>query len=369
MWHFRKERHFLKNKYRLVENPFFLLNASPADPDQSILSRALDLKLLTGQDTQDAQNQLMHPGGRLDAEIGYLPGISDQDVRKVREYLEAAEQEAGPAHLPRAVPSAVPESCLAAANAVSAFMEHWPVEDSVSAAALCVTIVHRMMDLSDGKVQEDLNKDRAAAGRPLVLLSEISGRLAERRRELLAQAAWQCACLPPEEHLRLEYVLADAYTSRRNPLYRSPVLDELVCKDVVQTETPVIAEVTEALRAAETEYLDFLEKEEKSQKHRQKQKISAILWKMQQIDRIVQLLDIWDRKTTPERRITYEKGYTADVASQLFLECNAFMVKVWNEYHMGLDGRTVFRKMTEVFTDLTSDSRELLEKNRKIILA
>ena len=68
-----------------------ILQVSPTDPDQTILSSALELKLLTGLDTKEAQNQLLHPGGRIDAEIGYLPGVSRQEAQAVRVYLQAAE--------------------------------------------------------------------------------------------------------------------------------------------------------------------------------------------------------------------------------------------------------------------------------------
>ena len=374
----------MKNKDSLRENPFMLLQVSPADPDAVILSKALDLKLLTGMDTQEAEDELLQPGSRLGAEISYLPGLPETEAEKVRLFLQNAGETGNTAHrtdreMPYPVPDLISGPGLAEANLASAFLDYWPAADVESAAAMCRSIIMALQGVTAAGAFEAICADRMAAGRPLPDEDAVKSRLAGHRRELLARAAKRCEELPADQYLRLQEKLADAYCAPEDELGRSPLLDELVCVHLYQKELPAVSRITEEIQEKISRYHELHQSESareippalklsKNKKDKPSNSAEENKKKTQIIADICELLDAWDRLTISGRRISKAKGLSAKYSDEMFLSVHGFLVCLYNDYHDGWNGITLIRKIDEVFTDISPQYLELLQKNVKTLL-
>ena len=107
---------------KLPENPFAILGASPKDSRHALTEKADEAALIGGAQVDEALSALLQPNKRLQAELAYFPGASDDAARAFIEY-EAALSDGKQPKMP---PLTGLESPLAQANALAAFFSAWP---------------------------------------------------------------------------------------------------------------------------------------------------------------------------------------------------------------------------------------------------
>ena len=228
-----------KNRILLKDNPFYILRAMPTDRPEELIGRAEELELLTGVKTEDAQNALLHPKLRLEAEIAYFPRTSEEQVEAVRSYLESAGIEKNESASDRykggggPVPDFETSSVLAMYNGVNAFLAYWPVTDAASAAAACFCYAGIADHLSGREAMKELNADREEAGiEPCENAYEVSGKLRNHMAQTADELGRRCAKLKMSEELEILTILADAYADTEGEYCRSPSLDALVLRHI-----------------------------------------------------------------------------------------------------------------------------------------
>ena len=71
-----------------LQNPFYILNASPRDKRGRIMELSEERSLLTdSDDCAQASSNLINPRKRLSAEIAWLPGVSPKNTNAVVQWL------------------------------------------------------------------------------------------------------------------------------------------------------------------------------------------------------------------------------------------------------------------------------------------
>ena len=167
----------------LIDNPFAVLGAMPADDRMTLTNKADEAALLGGEDTEAALNQLMQMNRRIPAELAWLPGAGGAAVNAFTAYARLLSKEK-PARVP---PMDGIGTALAQANGLSPLFERWPADNPVLFEGLC-----RAMDgvLSRVTVKDTLraiNADRRAGGwEPVPDEQALAGPLNDRLRELCA---------------------------------------------------------------------------------------------------------------------------------------------------------------------------------------
>ncbi len=164
-------------------NPFFVLGMTPQDTRPALIARQAELALFDDDRSADeALARLLHPSGRLRAEIRWFPQTPAGALEPVRALLKSGG--AG------AVPRLDSPSVLAQFNFLRlAFSLNPPSEERECRAAINALAI--MADaLYPGQVTEEINGDRSEGGHALL---NGTGETEAELRLLLGDAAALCA--------------------------------------------------------------------------------------------------------------------------------------------------------------------------------
>ena len=353
------------NTHKLEQNPFFLLRATPRDNDQTILSKALDAKLLLGLDTKEAQNTLLNPAGRLESEIGFLPCVSNRDIEAVENWVKDRKV------LPEAIPVFEPESDLARLNGVFAFLEQWPVDDPESACAACFALAGICDGLTPLKAMKDLNEDRKDGKRELLThLPVVAQALEEHIHALCAALSQRCQELPSLQYRQLEENLSQAYCTPGNPYYRSPFLDKMVCLHLAHSARAQADEEKTIIEGVIDTFMEDAKKNCPGQDFAsvRSYQMKAGVWRSIEVKKLMEALQTWHTLTSPERAVFQTKGITSDDSSEMFETVHAFLCELNNTYKDYPDAKLLVSLIEEVFTDLSQNKIDLIRKNKAIIM-
>ena len=359
------------DKHLLTANPFYILGATPRDTDQVLIERSVDIKLLTGIDTHEAQEALLTPSGRLDAEISFLPGVDEDTIRNLRTRLEEKTDPSG--IFPAPVFDYQPDSALALLNGVSALLDTWPVFDAAGAAAAALCIAGICSMLKTSSVLEEINKDRKAGGREeLNNDSDILIRLKEHERELVSRLCGRSEELSLKEQTRIQELLTDTFCDSNSRYYRMRTLDEMVCVHLAHKTGGERAKLEKKIREGIKEYRET-EKNNYTGEKGDADKVRARI-----INDLQKDLSEWDVLSKPSRRIATAKGYTQEAAYMLFQEIHSFFIylaethreKVKKNDHGAffyyLHAQCVIKAIYHAFWDLQPAQRHIVTENARI---
>lgn len=364
-----------KNRILLKDNPFYILRAMPTDRPEELIGRAEELELLTGVKTEDAQNALLHPKLRLEAEIAYFPRTSEEQVEAVRSYLESAGIEKNESASDRykggggPVPDFETSSVLAMYNGVNAFLAYWPVTDAASAAAACFCYAGIADHLSGREAMKELNADREEAGIELCENAyEVSGKLRNHMAQTADELGRRCAKLKMSEELEILTILADAYADTEGEYCRSPSLDALVLRHIGIRCTGAASQAASKVREIGEEYRTDAAKCEKDDLYSiVHYNNTRKYWRGLKLTELLNALDIWNRMTLPARRIAGFKGFTDKGAHELFEFTHSLLNFMNNKCRDYENACRLIRAIAEVFQDESPENRALVQKNLKII--
>ena len=355
----------MSSEVTIQENPFFVLEVSPRDNDETVISQALQMQLLLGVNTDEARNALLSPLSRLKAEVGFLPGVETGDVKELRDCLRQAE--------PKAMPFE-PASGLAALNGVFALTEGWPVTDSQSAAALCKCIAGLADEITVSRIMEELNEDRRASGREeLVYTSEVSVCLKEHLDAVKKCLFERCKGLEVSEYHQLRMLLAETFQDKGSRFFRSAFLDDLVCDVLSERFVPEVEQQKDRIETAIREYRQYAEEFRRGMTGKKITRRVVKEWKIltkRRSEKVMEVKDallLWNTLTQPERSLLQAKGLFSSSVTELFDELHNFTCDIFNKDRDPVLAGRLIDPLAEVFTDLPLPQREILMKNKAII--
>ncbi len=166
---------------KLHENPFAVLGASPRDSRHALTEKADEAALIGGAQVDEALSSLLQPNKRLQAELAYFPGASDEAARAFLDYEEAVF-DGKQTKMPQL--SGL-ESPLAQANALTAFFEAWPDARMEYQIGLFRSLNRILEKVSTSETLAYINEDRKKGGwEPVADESALASPLEDRLREL-----------------------------------------------------------------------------------------------------------------------------------------------------------------------------------------
>ena len=364
----------------LTDNPFYILEATLRDTDKELISRAVDLRLLTGLDTSKALETLLTPSGRLDAEVGFLPRMDEEQIQDIRNCAAGGQSrkvrsESGKTEymLPFPAPFFQPESSLALFNGVSALLTSWPVADAESgtAAALCLAGIYSIV--RDDETIEELNEDRSEGKRERIgNPAEVKMKLREQKRAMLSLLCSRFDSLSDAQQDRIMERLADAYCDNHGWYYRLYALDEMVSVHMGHRNAGKAAQLVVKIRESISQYHTANARTYKiaGKKMNKAEELTEEI-----VRALPDELRQWDYLTKQPRRITQVKGYTREDSAAFFREVHSFFVfrhnmwRAWKkDYHL-LYARSLIAAIKDVFWDLQAPEREMVEQNYIIAFA
>lgn len=191
----------------LLQNPFYILNASPRDNRRRIMELADERSLLLdSSECMEARSELTNPRKRLSAEIAWLPGIGPKRVEKVLSLLESS-----PADL-LAVDNL---SSIARANLLAAGLARLSDLNADDVAEWILEISWAFEDLDADELNVIINEERVVSGFPEVSdISAVEAEIQERRRHyrqviksaldnLSPKSSWRQSLLPSSPRLMM----------------------------------------------------------------------------------------------------------------------------------------------------------------------
>ena len=168
-----------------LENPFFVLNATPQDN----LARMMDLQVQGAlfQDSVEigkAADILMNPPPRLLAEIAWLPVKDSEQAKKTCEFFESSERNLGALDKLTQVQKflGIDELMpIAKSNLLTAGLRRFPRHSSDEVATWILEIVWTYENIDAEEVRVAINTDRQVAGFPVANLPNIKETIQEKQ--------------------------------------------------------------------------------------------------------------------------------------------------------------------------------------------
>ncbi len=244
-----------------LENPFFILDATPLDNRARIMDRAVTCGLF--QDParcREAKAILMSPRKRIYAEIAWLPVKNSEQAKKICELLESSIGNSGVGdRLGRvqdylAIDALMP---IAKCNVLAAGLRRLPRHSSDTIAAWTLEFAHASEAIIAENLCEIINSDRKVAcfltAKLPYMETEIEN-LREHYRQVMASAMNK---LSAEERAAAMTTVVESATDneRQAPLLINRLVDwyELEAQKSLEEHEAKIGELDEKLRLAADE--------------------------------------------------------------------------------------------------------------------
>src|SRR5690554_6497334 len=189
----------------LLQNPFYILNASPRDNRRRIMELADERSLLLdSSECMEARSELTNPRKRLSAEVAWLPGIGPKRVGDVLSLLESS-----PADL-LAVDNL---SSSARANLLAAGLARLSDFSADDVTEWILEIAWAFEDIDPEQLIVILNEERVVSGFPEVYdLSAAEAEIQERRRHYRQVIKSALDSLSPKELVEAVTVAVESAT-------------------------------------------------------------------------------------------------------------------------------------------------------------
>ena len=335
----------------LLQNPFYLLNATTRDNRKRIMTLSEERCLLLDADKcTHARSILTNPRKRLSAEISWLPGLRPKRIAELLSLLTTSVMDI--LHIDNLTP-------IAYANLVAAGVTRLPNNTSAEATKWITELARAFEDIDSETLCDVLNEERTVSGFPEITdLSGIESEIQEQRRfyrDVIKQALDK---LPTDELVAAVTTIANEATN--NGQIQAPLLID----DMISTY--------------EVEAQEFLAKEEENIKIvignirgavEAKQKDTSIF---PMITQLSQLIKNWTMIARPIQVARSGQGLDHEASRHIAICVRELAIYLFNEH----DRLAIARQLTSILkmefagnfeiSDLiTEDANTLEEISRK----
>lgn len=331
----------------LKANPFSVLGASVRDNRQRVVELAEERGLeIEPQLCTEAKAALTNPRLRLNAEIGWLPGVSPA---KAGELINQTTKKNGV--LIRQL-SGIP--ALAGCNLLaSAILESQAGNGADQELTFYIrALVQKYGEISVEDLVRLINEDRAVAGFPAILGIDAVEDAMATHKEYLGRTLREGLNKLTEPDTVLTKVVTDLTRRGEQP---APVLLE---------------ELTANYRVEVQRYLDELAGQVTRLKNVAVQEIEAGQGKASSLHhRITQLEEVlrqWDRIAQPIQLIAKTRGSDEQISLQLAAEIRGFAIDLANKYQLHEEAQRITSLMADLFADLPQLSDKLSEDTSQL---
>ena len=315
----------------LLQNPFYILKATPRDNRRRIVELADEHGLLIDPNECDqARADLTKPRKRLKAEIAWLPGLAPSRAKEILSTLESsAPSLLGIRNLPP----------IAKTNLLSAGLSRLTDNSADAVAGWILAMGHTFESIVSEEVYAVVNEDRIVAGfREIKDLSWVESEIQERRYHYRQVMKFALDKLPPKELVNAVTIVADSATN--NGTRHAPILiDDLVdayadeAKMFLDKEADNIGILIEKLRvAADAKQPD------------------AVLRPM--VNKLIQVVKNWDTVAQPIQISTKSRGLDHAESHQVAKLVREVAVHLFNEHDKLAFSQQLTNMLQEVFAEV-----------------
>ena len=316
----------------LVQNPFFMLEATMRDERRRILELAEKKTLLSDESSvREAAATLTNPRKRLAAEVGWLPGLGPARIVEALAVLEA-----NPADLrkQRSLPVLARANLLA--DGLVRSLEVLSLDD-VAQWIVELAKVHEELDVEQTAML--LNEERSVAGFPEISdLQYVDSELQARRQYFRHAIKGALDRLPAASLVKVVTLAVDQATD--NGSVHAPILiDDLVdsfeveAQDFFEKETKNIVTLVQGVRNA-TEN----EKSETS--------VDCLVTKLEKV------VKNWDTVAQPIQISTRSRGLRHDLSHEVAGEIRGLAVELFNKHGLLDLSKRLTALQQEVFAEV-----------------
>lgn len=203
------------------QNPFHVLNASPADSRETLFEKQWEMALW-GENEQGEQalSALLYPQSRLEAEMRWFPCTAGDEIAKLLDFVARPR-------IIRPVPLFRTDSFLARFNALRLQLTVFPISEVSELSALIHSFATVADALLPAQVMEEINRDREKSGfSPLKRPEELDAPLAGLLRETVQACLSACpAGLNASALETMGKNLKKEMKDRQSPFHNSYLLD------------------------------------------------------------------------------------------------------------------------------------------------
>ena len=315
----------------LLNNPFYILAASPRDNRRKLMEQAEERSLLfDAEPCTEASTVLTTPRKRLSAEVAWLPGVGPKRAEEILVTLESA---------PIDLIATEKLTSIARANALSAGLTRLTDHTTDNITPWIFELSATFEDVKSEELRSIINDDRIVSGFPEVSdLSAVEAEIQERRRYYLKTIRSALDNLSPKE-------LVEAITF------------------VVETETyegyeqaPVL--ITDLVDAYEVDAQDFLEKEGEN--------INALVARLRTtiesgrpddslapiVDQLIQVVKNWDFVAQPIQLNAKSRGLDHDASHRIARIVRDLAIFMFNEHDKLEFSQQITSMLQEVFAEV-----------------
>lgn len=330
----------------LQNNPFYLLGATVRDDRRRIVELTNEKQLeLEPEVLQRARAQLTNPRRRLQAELGWLPGVAPATASQV---VEDCLNDPGSSLPTQGLPS------LAEANLRASVLERLNVHDHHHLTKIILQFAQVVEELSPPDIVRDINEDRSVSGFPQIRdVGVVEEELAERRHEFRSAVLRMLDRIPSE--MLVDVLTAVAEFSSRMGQHQAPALvDDLVdtyrveAQDFLEKETENIDELIElAARSAPSG----------------RNAVRPVLRKLSAVTRN------WDRVAQPIQISFKARGQHHPASQEVAMRIRNLAVELHNDHDMLDEARKLADLLKDIFAevptivDLVEEDAEALDRN------
>jgi len=321
----------------LLENPFYILTASPRDNRRRIMELADERSLLLDSSKcMEARSDLTNPRKRLTAEIAWLPGIGPKRAGELLLLLESSPTDLLAVDK---LPSIARANLLAAGLAR---LEDYNANDIVK---WIFEIAYAFEDINLEELSVIINEDRVVSGFPEVTdLSAVEAEIQERRRYYRKVIKSALNNLSAKELIEAVTVAVESATD--NGEEQGPVIiDDLV--DSYEVEAQGFLEKEEANINALVERLWAAVDAERP---------DAVLAPM--VNQLIQVVKNWDNVAQPIQVSAKSRGLDHDASRRVAGLVRNLAIHMFNE-HGKLD---LSKQLTNMLQEVFAEVGEVAER-------
>lgn len=324
----------------LVNNPFYILAASPRDNRRRLMEQAEERSLLfDSEPCTEASTVLTTPRKRLSAEVAWLPGVGPKRVEEILATLESA---------PIDLIATEKLSPIARANVLSAGLTRLTDHTTDNITPWIFELAATFENVKPEELRAIINDDRVVSGFPEVSdLSAVEAEIQERRRYYLKTIRSALDNLSPGDLVKAITFVVETETSEGYE--QAPVL------------------ITDLVDAYEVDAQDFLEKEEENIKYIverlrvavDRKRLDSSLTPM--VKQLIQVVKNWDAVAQPIQLNAKSRGLDHDASHRIARLVRDLAIHMFNE-HGKLDfSQQITSMLQEVFAEVGEVAERIAE--------
>jgi hypothetical protein len=315
----------------LLENPFYILAASPRDNRRRIMELADERSLLLdSSECMEARSDLTNPRKRLSAEVAWLPGIGPKRAGEVLLLLESS---------PTDLLAVDKLSSIARANLLAAGLARLSDHNADDVAEWILEIAWAFENIDPEELSVIINEERVVSGFPEVTdLSAVEAEIQERRRYYRKVIKSALNNLSAKELVEAVTVAVESATDdgeEHGPILIADLVDsyEVEAQGFLEKEEANIEFLVERLRAT----VDA-------------ERPDSVLAPM--VNQLIQVVKNWDTVAQPIQISTKSRGLDHDASRRVAGLVRGLAIHMFNEHGKFDFSRQLTNMLQEVFAEV-----------------